>query len=128
MLELTKLIIKYYEGKNLSIEEIADQLDKSKVEVIENFLDNKLYVKKKSGKIELFDIEKIARSILNAARDSEAMINTSDMNIIKKDLEKRVEENYHRIIPTSTIKEYVEEILKNDGYSKVYESYKNYIK
>lgn len=127
MLELTKLIIDYYEGKNLSIEEIADQLDKSKVEVIENFLDNKLYVKKKSGKIELFNIEKIARSILNAARNTETMINTSDINIIKKDLEEKISENYHRIIPTSTIKEYVEDILLNDGYKRIYESYKNYI-
>lgn len=58
MLDLTKIIIDYYQGKNLSIEEIADQMDKAKIEVIENFLDKKLYVKKKNGKIELFDIEK----------------------------------------------------------------------
>ena len=54
MLDLTKIIIDYYQGKNLSIEEIADQMDKAKIEVIENFLDKKLYVKKKNGKIEFF--------------------------------------------------------------------------
>ena len=51
MSDLTKIIIDYYQGKNLSIEEIADELDKAKIEVIENFLDNKLYVKKRNGKI-----------------------------------------------------------------------------
>lgn len=128
MLDLTKLIIEYYKDKNLSIEEIADQLDKSKVEVIENFLENKLYVRKKSGKIELFDIEKIGRSIKNAARDGNINLNQSDISILKKDLEKKIEDNYHRIIPTSTVKGYVEEILKEDGYKKIYESYKSYIK
>lgn len=128
MLDLTKIIIDYYQGKNLSIEEIADQIDKAKTEVIENFLDKKLYVKKKNGKIELFDIEKISRSIKNAARNGEIELNTSDISILKNDLEKIVEENYHRIIPTSKIKEYVENILEEDGYRKILESYKSYIK
>ncbi|MDU7162935.1 MAG: ATP cone domain-containing protein [Anaerococcus vaginalis] len=128
MLDLTKIIIDYYQGKNLSIEEIADQMDKAKIEVIENFLDKKLYVKKKNGKIELFDIEKISRSIKNAARNGEIELNTSDISILKNDLEKIVEENYQRIIPTSKIKEYVENILEEDGYRKILESYKSYIK
>ncbi len=68
MLDLTKLIVEYYQGKNLSIEEIADQMDRAKVEVIENFLDNKLYVKKRNGKIELFDVEKISRSIKKCSK------------------------------------------------------------
>ncbi|MDU4715629.1 MAG: ATP cone domain-containing protein, partial [Anaerococcus sp.] len=80
MLDLTKLIVEYYQGKNLSIEEIADQMDKAKVEVIENFLDNKLYVKKRNGKIELFDVEKISRSIKNAARNGNIELNTSDIS------------------------------------------------
>ena len=89
MLDLTKLITDYYNDKNLSIEEIADELDKAKVEVIENFLDNKLYVKKRNGKIELFNIEKISRSIKNAARDGSIDLNSSDISILKKDLEKK---------------------------------------
>lgn len=128
MLDLTKIIIDYYKGKNLSIEEIADELDKAKIEVIENFLDNKLYVKKRNGKIELFDIEKISRSIKNAARDGEIELNTSDVSILKNDLEKIIEKNHHRILPTSKIKEYVENILEEDGYKKVLEKYKTYIK
>lgn len=128
MLDLTKLITDYYNDKNLSIEEIADELDKVKVEVIENFLDNKLYVKKRNGKIELFNIEKISRSIKNAARDGNIELNTSDVSILKNDLEKKIEENHQRILPTSTIKKYVEDILESDGYIKVLNSYKSYIK
>ncbi|MDU1316262.1 MAG: ATP cone domain-containing protein [Anaerococcus hydrogenalis] len=128
MLDLTKLIVEYYQGKNLSIEEIADQMDRAKVEVIENFLDNKLYVKKRNGKIELFNIEKISRSIKNAARDGNIELNTSDVSILKKDLEKKIEKNHQRILPTSTIKKYVEDILESDGYIKVLNSYKSYIK
>lgn len=128
MLDLTKLITDYYHDKNLSIEEIADELDKAKVEVIENFLDNKLYVKKRNGKIELFNIEKISRSIKNAARDGSIDLNSSDISILKKDLEKKIEKNHQRILPTSTIKEYVEDILESDGYIKVLNSYKSYIK
>lgn len=128
MLDLTKLITDYYNDKNLSIEEIADELDKVKVEVIENFLDNKLYVKKRNGKIELFNIEKISRSIKNAARDGNIELNTSDVSILKNDLEKKIGENHQRILPTSTIKKYVEDILESDGYIKVLNSYKSYIK
>lgn len=128
MLDLTKLIVEYYQGKNLSIEEIADQMDRAKVEVIENFLDNKLYVKKRNGKIELFDVEKISRSIKNAARDGNIELNTSDVSILKNDLEKKIEKNHQRILPTSTIKKYVEDILESDGYIKVLNSYKSYIK
>ena len=128
MLDLTKLIVEYYQGKNLSIEEIADQMDRAKVEVIENFLDNKLYVKKRNGKIELFNIEKISRSIKNAARYGNIELNTSDVSILKKDLEKKIEKNHQRILPTSTIKKYVEDILESDGYIKVLNSYKSYIK
>lgn len=128
MSDLTKIIIDYYQGKNLSIEEIADELDKAKIEVIENFLDNKLYVKKRNGKIELFDIYKILRSIKNAARDGNIDLNTSDISILKNDLIKMVEKNHKRIIPTAKIKEYVENILEKDGYKKVLESYKSYIK
>ena len=128
MLDLTKLITDYYNDKNLSIEEIADELDKAKVEVIENFLDNKLYVKKRNGKIELFNIEKISRSIKNAARDGSIDLNSSDISILKKDLEKKIEKNHQRILPTSTIKKYVEDILESDGYIKVLNSYKSYIK
>ena len=128
MLDLTKIIIDYYQGKNLSIEEIADELDKAKIEVIENFLDNKLYVKKRNGKIELFDIDKILRSIKNAARDGNIDLNTSDISILKNDLIKMVEKNHKRIIPTAKIKEYVENILEDDGYKKVLENYKSYIK
>ena len=91
MSDLTKIIIDYYQGKNLSIEEIADELDKAKIEVIENFLYNKLYVKKRNGKIELFDIDKILRSIKNAARDGNIDLNTSDISILKNDLMKMVE-------------------------------------
>ena len=125
MSDLTKIIIDYYQGKNLSIEEIADELDKAKIEVIENFLDNKLYVKKRNGKIELFDIDKILRSIKNAARDGNIDLNTSDISILKNDLIKMVEKNHKRIIPTAKIKEYVENILYEDGYKKVLEAYKN---
>ncbi|EEB35083.1 hypothetical protein ANHYDRO_02047 [Anaerococcus hydrogenalis DSM 7454] len=128
MLDLTKLIVEYYQGKNLSIEEIADQMDRAKVEVIENFLDNKLYVKKRNGKIELFDVEKISRSIKNAARNGNIELNTSDISILKNDLEKIIKKNHHRILPTATIKEYVENILEEDGYKKVLESYTSYIK
>lgn len=128
MSDLTKIIIDYYQGKNLSIEEIADELDKAKIEVIENFLDNKLYVKKRNGKIELFDIDKILRSIKNSARDGNIDLNTSDISILKNDLIKMVEKNHKRIIPTAKIKEYVENILEKDGYKKVLESYKSYIK
>ena len=103
-------------------------MDKAKIEVIENFLDNKLYVKKRNGKIELFDIDKILRSIKNAARDGNIDLNTSDISILKNDLIKMVEKNHKRIIPTAKIKEYVENILEEDGYKKVLESYKSYIK
>ncbi|MDY3006806.1 hypothetical protein HV819_05170 [Anaerococcus sp. AGMB00486] len=128
MLDITKLILSYYDKKNLSIEEMSSQLDKAKLEVIENFIDDELYVKKKSTKIEPFSIDKIALSVENAAKEVESPLNSSDLEIIKGDIEKIVKKEWKKIISTKTIRAYVEDILKKDGYTKVYESYRNYMK
>lgn len=128
MLDITKVIINYYEGKNLDIEEISNQLDIANLEVLENFIKDELYVRKKSLKLEIFNVEKLILSVENAAKEVGIGLNNSDLTIIKSDIKKKVENNSKKIIPTKTIKTYVEDVLKDDGYTKVYESYKDYIK
>ncbi|MDO4662018.1 MAG: ATP cone domain-containing protein [Tissierellia bacterium] len=129
MLDITKSIIDYYKDKNLSVNEISKELDKAKLEVLENFLDNdKLYVKKRSGRIDIFNIDKVLKSVKNAARNKNIDLNTSDISIIRSDLEKRIKQYSYKVIPTKEIKKDVEEILLSEGYKRIHDSYSNYIK
>ena len=106
--------------------------------VLENMSDDEIramvsgndeYVVKRSGNIEKYKKDKIARSIKNSADESDIQINSSDVNIIIKDITDRLfYGDDKKLTPTVEVRDMVIEILKKDGYSKVSEAYENYAK
>ena len=129
MEDLVKIIVDYFKGKNLPIESIADEIDKAKKEVLESFIkDDEVYLQKRSGNIEAYKDSKIERSIINAARNKQIQISSSDISILIDDIERKIEGYKGKILPTKRLKEIVEEVLEKDGYNKVLDSYKSYIK
>ena len=106
--------------------------------VLENMSDDEIramvsgndeYVVKRSGNIEKYKKDKIARSIKNSADESDIQLNSSDVNIIIKDITDRLfYGDDKKLTPTVEVRDMVIEVLKKDGYSKVSEAYENYAK
>lgn len=131
MSELSREVLKYFESQGQDINEIAAEIDNLKVEVIRDFLkksgDDKVYVIKRSGNLEEYIPEKIARSIKNAADRNDKQLNSSDVKILIKDVEKSMKEMNRKVFRTDEIKEYVKNALVSEGYSQIYDSYVSYV-
>lgn len=89
------------------------------------------YVVKRSGNLEKYDPDKIARSIKNAADQSGMQLNSSDLSMILKDIAKKLlEGNEHvdnqRVHRTSDIKDIVLQVLAEEGFSKIRDSFDTY--
>lgn len=52
-------------------------------------------------------------------------MNASDVNIIVEDVLKKMKSIKRNVYPTTEIRGYVEEALKEEGYNKVLEAYEN---
>lgn len=113
-----------------------ESLDPQKV--LENMSDDEIramvsgndeYVVKRSGNIEKYKKDKVARSIKNSADESDIQLNSSDVDIIIKDITDRLfYGDDKKLTPTVEVRDMVIEVLKKDGYSKVSEAYENYAK
>lgn len=80
---------------------------------------------KKDGRVEEFNIKKVKTSIENAARDSENMLNESDLKIIISDVENTLLKLRKDTLITSSYEVIgvIFEILKRDGFNNVLKSY-----
>ena len=91
------------------------------------------YVVKRSGNLEKYDQDKIARSIKNAADRSGMQLNQSDVSMILKDIGKKLlAGNEHvenqRVHKTTDIKDIVLQVLAEEGFSKIRDSFDSYTK
>jgi len=131
MSELSKIVKNYFKDKDTSIEEIVIEIDKLKIDVVKEYLNDSendnLYVIKRSGNIEKFNPDKITRSIKNAADSNKQQINTSDIEILMQDVDKSMKELNRKVFRTDEIKEFVKKALTEEGYSQIYDSYVSYI-
>lgn len=132
MSELSRKVLEELEGQGYGINEIVAEIDKLKVDVVRDFLkksgDDKVYVIKRSGNLEEYIPEKIARSIKNAADRNGKQITSSDVEILIKDIEKSMKEMDRKVFRTDEIKEYVKNALVSEGYSQIYDSYVSYVR
>lgn len=131
MSELSNIVNEYLKDKNYNIDQLSDEIDKLKIDVIKNYLDNsssdKTFVIKRSGNIEEYSFDKLVRSIKNAADENKQQLNTSDIDILINDVEKSMKERNRKVFRTDEIKEYVKNALVNEGYSQIYDSYVHYV-
>lgn len=132
MSELSRKVLEELEGQGYGINEIVAEIDKLKVDVVRDFLkksgDDKVYVIKRSGNLEEYIPEKIARSIKNAADRNGKQITSSDVEILIKDIEKSMKALNRKVFRTDEIKEFVKEALVSEGYSQIYDSYVLYVR
>lgn len=85
---------------------------------------------KKDGRLEEFNIGKIKTSIENAGRDSEVILNESDIKILLDDIKKvftLIEDN-RTITSSYEVIGIVLDVLKKDGFSNVLKAYINFEK
>lgn len=132
MSELSRKVLEELEGQGYGINEIVAEIDKLKVDVVRDFLkksgDDKVYVIKRSGNLEEYIPEKIARSIKNAADRNGKQITSSDVEILIKDIEKSMKALNRKVFRTDEIKKFVKEALVSEGYSQIYDSYVSYVR
>ena len=91
------------------------------------------YVVKRSGNLEKYDQDKIARSIKNAADRSGMQLNQSDISMILKDIGKKLltgneQVENQRVHRTTDIKDIVLQVLAEEGFSKIRDSFDSYTK
>lgn len=132
MSELSRKVLEELEGQGYGINEIVAEIDKLKVDVVRDFLkksgDDKVYVIKRSGNLEEYIPDKIARSIKNAADSNNKQITSSDVDILIEDIEKSMKDLNRKVFRTDEIKEFVKEALVSEGYSQIYDSYVSYVR
>ena len=125
ILNLLKDFLKNNNIEDLDLGEIAKSLPIEEINAMISGKDE--YVVKRSGKLEKFNEEKISRSIKNAADRAGMQINSSDIELILKDVaEKLFYGDNKRLTRTTQVKDLILEALKNDGFSKVRDAYQTY--
>lgn len=126
MNDLTKILFDYFKDNDIDPNKVANLIEDAKINVLdEMFGEEGEWVLKKLGSVEGFDKEKIFHSIAQTSDSAGAKMNTSDVNIIVEDVLKKMKSIKRNVYPTKEIRGYVEEALKEEGYNKVLEAYKN---
>ena len=126
MNDLTKMLVDYFKDNDTDPNKVANIIEDAKINVLdEMFGEEGEWVLKKLGNVESFDKEKIFHSIAQTSDSAGAKMNTSDVNIIVEDVLKKMKSIKRNVYPTKEIRGYVEEALKEEGYKKVLEAYKN---
>lgn len=126
MNDLTKILFDYFKDNDIDPNKVANLIEDAKINVLDEMYGEKgEWVLKKLGSVESFDKEKIFHSIAQTSDSAGAKMNTSDVNIIVEDVLKKMKSIKRNVYPTKEIRGYVEEALKEEGYKKVLEAYKN---
>lgn len=126
MNDLTKILFDYFKDNDIDPNKVANIIEDAKINVLdEMFGEEGEWVLKKLGSVESFDKEKIFHSIAQTSDSSGAKMNASDVNIIVEDVLKKMKSIKRNVYPTTEIRGYVEEALKEEGYNKVLEAYEN---
>ncbi|MDU5443102.1 MAG: ATP cone domain-containing protein [Finegoldia magna] len=126
MNDLTKILFDYFKDNDIDPNKVANIIEDAKINVLdEMFGEEGEWVLKKLGSVESFDKEKIFHSIAQTSDSSGAKMNASDVNIIVEDVLKKMKSIKRNVYPTTEIRGYVEEALREEGYNKVLEAYKN---
>lgn len=126
MNDLTKILFDYFKDNDIDPNKVANIIEDAKINVLdEMFGEEGEWVLKKLGSVESFDKEKIFHSIAQTSDSAGAKMNASDVNIIVEDVLKKMKSIKRNVYPTKEIRGYVEEALKEEGYGKVLEAYKN---
>ena len=126
MNDLTKILFDYFKDNDIDPNKVANIIEDAKINVLdEMFGEEGEWVLKKLGSVESFDKEKIFHSIAQTSDSAGAKMNASDVNIIVEDVLKKMKSIKRNVYPTTEIRGYVEEALREEGYNKVLEAYKN---
>ena len=126
MNDLTKILFDYFKDNDIDPNKVANLIEDAKINVLDEMYGEKgEWVLKKLGSVESFDKEKIFHSIAQTSDSAGAKMNSSDVNIIVEDVLKKMKSIKRNVYPTKEIRKYVEEALREEGYKKVLETYKN---
>lgn len=85
-----------------------------------------LYVVKRDGRNMAFDSSKISNAISSAANEINFYLSKDVLNKLTKECVETIEKINKDEVTVEEIQDVVEEVLLNNGYDKLYNTYKNY--
>lgn len=85
-----------------------------------------ILVIKKNGQIQKFNLDKVRLSIERASDEAKTPLTASDINYVSKVIVKKLESIYLSPLQSNTIHKIVVKSLKDTGFKKVADYYKNY--
>lgn len=118
--------IKTYISENdLKDKEVLKFMSDLKLEVICDIYKEKegIYVLKKKGTVEKFDREKLFNSLANTSDAAGTMMTKSDIEIVIREVNRRIEGNNRNVVTTIELREYVTDSLIDNSYTKVEQMY-----
>lgn len=82
-------------------------------------------ITKKDGILREFDIEKVSVALVNSAKKVESEISDSDLKLILKQVEKRIQtlNGIARVTSTYEVRGVVYQVLKDNGFTELSRAY-----
>lgn len=128
--QLLDFMLTYIKENSITIENIPSLMHKLQMDLLRTMCDEaeKIYVLKRTGSVQPFDIQKLRYSISNASDDIKQPLNSSDIeHIINHILEVLKTKNLN-IVESIKLRSMVTDELKDIGYIAVANNYEKYYK
>lgn len=128
--QLLDFMLTYIKENSINTENIPSLIHKLQIDLLQAVCnaDEKIYVLKRNGSVQLFDAEKLKYSISNASDDIKQPLNSSDIHYVLNSIVESLEKGNLNIIESITLRSMVINKLKSIGYITVANNYEKYYK
>jgi transcriptional repressor NrdR len=128
--QLLDFILTYIKENSITIESIPSLMHKLQMDLLKTMCNEaeKIYVLKRTGSVQPFDIQKLKYSISNASDDIKQPLNSSDIHYVLNSIVEAFKDENLNIIESKKLRAMVINKLKDIGYIAVANNYEKYYK
>ncbi|QQK08069.1 ATP cone domain-containing protein [Miniphocaeibacter halophilus] len=115
----------YITENDLNDKEILKFISDLKLDIVCDYYKDKegIYVIKKKGTVEKFDRDKLFNSLANTSDAAGTMMTKSDIEIVIREVNRKIEANNRNVVTTVELRDYVTNSLIDNSYTKVEQMY-----
>jgi transcriptional repressor NrdR len=128
--QLLDFILTYIKENSITIESIPSLMHKLQMDLLKTMCNEaeKIYILKRTGSVQPFDIQKLKYSISNASDDIKQPLNSSDIHYVLNSIVEAFKDENLNIIESKKLRAMVINKLKDIGYIAVANNYEKYYK
>lgn len=128
--QLLDFMLTYIKENSINIENIPSLIHKLQLNLLQVVCnaDEKIYVLKRNGSVQVFDAQKLKYSISNASDDINQPLNSSDIHYVLNSIVEAFKDENLNIIESKKLRTMVINTLKDIGYIAVANNYEKYYK